>query len=111
MACNTSVELFGRHVSRWIVANDSDDGDERFEEQHRRRHLTFRTNGDGTVALNGVFDPESGSTIQGAVTNLARTCCVQKARATARNYRGSTDGRRSDPSRDRRDSGRLRIRS
>lgn len=72
LACNTSVELFGRHVSRWIVANDSDDGDERFEEQHRRRHLTFRTNGDGTVALNGVFDPESGSTIQGAVTNLAR---------------------------------------
>ena len=70
-ASETSVDLFRRHVSAWIIQSDADDGSERFNDQHRRRHVTFATGADGMMTLRGVLDPEAGSILQGAVSNLA----------------------------------------
>ncbi len=71
MVADTSVDLFARRISRWIVANDTDEGAERFNFQRERRAVAFHNNADGTVSLTGVFDPEMGSSIQGAVANVA----------------------------------------
>ena len=68
---DTSIDLFTRKISNWIVAHDPDDGSARFRAQHDRRRVNFHHNKDGTISLTGIFDPETGSTIEGAVTGIA----------------------------------------
>jgi len=91
-AAETSVDLFARRISSWIVAHDPDDGAERFNLQRERRRVSFKNNPDGTVSLAGVFDPEVGSFIQGAVTNIADELFQSESR---RSRPKSTVGQRS----------------
>jgi hypothetical protein len=67
-----SFRLFTRDLDYWRLTNDPDAEDRRFEKQVEGRYLHLSETFQGTWALDGSFDPISGSVVSDTLKRIER---------------------------------------
>ena len=94
MARELPPDRFAREASAWTQRHEADHGHSRYLRQRRRRYLKTWQDKDGTVCMDGRFDPEAGARICSNIRGIAEELRRQD-RAAARN--GSSPDSRGEP--------------
>ena len=94
MARELPPDRFAREASAWTQRHEADHGHSRYLRQRRRRYLKTWQDKDGTVCMDGRFDPEAGARICSNIRGIAEELRRQD-RAAARN--GSSPDGRGEP--------------
>ena len=91
MARELPPDRFAREASAWTQRHQADHGRDRYLRQRRRRYLKTWQDKDGTIGIDGRFDPETGTRICSNIRGIAEKLRRQD-QAAARNA-NSLDGR------------------
>ena len=94
MARELPPDRFAREASAWTQRHEADHGHSRYLRQRRRRYLKTWQDKDGTVCMDGRFDPEAGARICSNIRGIAEELRRQD-RTAARN--GSSPDSRGEP--------------
>ena len=91
MARELPPDRFAREASAWTQRHQADHGRDRYLRQRQRRYLKTWQDKDGTIGIDGRFDPETGTRICSNIRGIAEELRRQD-QATARNA-NSPNGR------------------
>ena len=91
MARELPPDRFAREANAWTQRHQADHGRGRYLRQRQRRYLKTWQDKDGTVGIDGRFDPETGTRICSNIRGIAEELRRQD-QAAARNA-NSPDGR------------------
>ena len=84
-------EQFAREASAWTQRHQSDHGHGDWLEKRRQRYLKTWRQKDGSVRLDGLLDPETGTRICNRLQNTAEALRRQDQQSARTDGEGSTD--------------------